>query len=376
MKRPSRVGRRKFLRESVGRLAASAAGPILASEAALRAQNMQNISADKSNALRSNGAIQISRDLFPQQDLLKQRVERIKQQIEKQRHAADSRLVTVAAFQMRNHCAGLKGKEDNLNRMLAAISAATCEGVQILTFPELCLSGYFTRLEGSAEEAIAANHSLADEAGKGRYLTALQEAAARSKMVLAFGFAEKAGNEYFDAVGVIDATGGWLGVRRKNPLYPMDHETRSFSEPDRSLRSVVLQTRYGKVGISCCFDGEFPESVRRMRLDGAEILLWCNAALGNPVLGTSHRLNLAGAHAETNFMWVVCCNAVGKKCSGASVISSPSGEPLVILSPGEEALGIATIDLRMSQDWATWRDRLAFEIHSQIPKATDTATQK
>ena len=179
-------------------------------------------------------------------------------------------------------------------------------------------------------------------------------------MVLAFGFAEKAGNEYFDAVGVIDSTGQWLGVRRKNPLYPMDHETRSFSETDRSFRSVVLQTRYGKVGISCCFDGEFPESIRRMRLDGAEILLWCNAALGDPVLGTSHRLNLAGAHAETNFMWVVCCNAVGQNCSGTSVISSPAGEPLVILSPSKRRrLGIATIDLRMSGDWSKWRDRLS-----------------
>ena len=126
---------------------------------------------------------------------------------------------------------------------------------QILTFPEMCLPGYFTPLEGSVEQAIAANHSLSDEAGKGEYLTALQDAAARSKMVLAFGFAEKAGKEYFDAVGVIDATGEWLGVRRKNPLYPMDHEIKSFSQPDHSLRSVVMQTRYGKVGIACCFDG-------------------------------------------------------------------------------------------------------------------------
>jgi 5-aminopentanamidase len=354
----SHVGRRKFLHHSLGRVAASAAGLMLPSEAVLSAQNMQNVAENKSSSLRSNDAIQISRDLFPQQDLLNQRVQRIKQQIEKRRHAADSRQVRVAAFQMRNHCAGLNGKEENLKRMLAAISAAAGEGVQILTFPEMCLSGYFTPLEGSVEEAVAANHSLADEAGKGRYLTALQQAAARSKMVLAFGFPEKAGNQYFDAVGVIDSTGQWLGVRRKNPLYPMDHETRSFSEPDRSLRSVVLQTRYGKVGISCCFDGESPESIRRMRLDGAEILLWCNAALGNPVLGTSHRMNLAGAHAETNVMWVVCCNAVGRNCSGTSVISSPSGEPLVILSPGEETLGIATIDLRMSEDWSKWRDRL------------------
>jgi predicted amidohydrolase len=307
-------------------------------------------------ATTNSGAIHISRDLYPQQELVNKRRERVRQQMRDQK---DARPLTVAVFQMWNHCGGMPGKEENLQRMLAAISTAGREGVQMLVLPEMCLSGYFTKLEGSVGEAVKANHALADEAGKGRFLNALQEAAAKAKMVLSFGFGEKAGGKYYDSVGVIDATGEWLGVRRKNPLYPMDHETQSFTEPPRAQRSVVLQTRYAKVGISCCFDGEFPESVRQMRLQGAEVLLWSNAALGDPTMGTSHRLNLAGTHAETNRMWVVCCNASGRNCSGTSVISSPSGEPMVILSPDKEELGIAGIDLKLSEDWSKWRDRLS-----------------
>jgi predicted amidohydrolase len=330
VKEPTRVGRRTFLSGSVAQLAAA--------------------------ATTDTGSIHISRDLYPQQDLVTKRRERVRRQMREQK---DVRPLTVAVFQMWNRCDGLKGKEDNLKRMLAAISTAEREGVQMLVFPEMCLSGYFTNLEGTPAEAVKANHALADEAGKGRFLTALQESAAKAKMMVSFGFGEKAGDRYYDSVGVIDATGEWLGVRRKNPLYPMDHETQSFTEPPRSQRSVVLQTRYAKVGISCCFDGEFPESVRQMRLQGAEVLLWSNAALGDPTMGTSHRLNLAGTHAETNRMWVVCCNASGRNCSGTSVISSPSGEPMVILSPDKEEMGIAGIDLTMSEDWSKWRDRLA-----------------
>jgi predicted amidohydrolase len=329
MKQATRVGRRTFLSGAVAQIAAVGAS--------------------------EGGSIRISRDLHPQQELLNKRRERVRQQIHDQK---DPRPLTVAVFQMWNRCGGLRGKEENLKRMLSAISTAAREGVQMLVFPEMCLSGYFTKLEGSPEEAVKANHTLADEAGKGPFLSALRDAAARTKMVVSFGFGEKANGRYYDSVGVIDASGEWLGVRRKNPLYPMDHETMSFTEPARSLRSVVLQTRYAKVGISCCFDGEFPESVRQMRLQGAEVLLWSNAALGDPSMGTTHRLNLAGTHAEANRMWVLCCNASGSNCSGTSVISSPSGEPMVILSPNNEEMGIAAIDLTLSEDWSKWRDRL------------------
>ena len=315
--------------------------------------------AEKFDGASAASSIKITRGLYPQDRLLEQRNGKLKTGIHERRARKQSRVIATGVFQMRNHCAGQAGKEENLQRMLAAIDAAAREQVRILVFPEMCLPGYFTPISGTVEEAIAANRELADEAAKGRFLRALQDAAAKTAMVVAFGFAERSGDHHYDSVGVIDATGEWLGVRRKNPLYPWEYETRCFAQPPATLRSRVFETRYAKVGISCCFDGEFPESIRRMRLEGAEVLLWSNAALGDSVLGTSHRIVLAGAYAATNAMWVACANCAAPNSSGTSVICAPSSEPAVLLSPNEEAMGIADVDLSLNKGWPVWRDRLA-----------------
>ena len=177
-------------------------------------------------------------------------------------------------------------------------------------------------------------------------------------MVLAFGFCEKDAGHYYNAIGVIDADGTWLGTRRKNPLSPTPYDLQSFTEPEAEKRCAVFRTRYATVGISNCFDGEFPESIRRMRLAGAEILLWCNAATGNVSLGSSNRLHHAASYAQANQMWVVCCNATGKECYGTSVIVGPTGDPLVVLPTDREVFGVATLNLALNADWDRWRSRL------------------
>jgi predicted amidohydrolase len=311
----NRIERRRFLKQSTSLLA---------------------LGMTASHPLSGESNTSVSSTLFPLQELLNKRSQLFKRKIEDTLAKPDSRPVVVGVYQMRNHCGGVKGKEENLNRMLAGIAEAQRRNVQILVFPEMCLPGYFTSISGSVAEAAAANHSLADEAGKSHFLTRLQEGAAKAKMVIAFGFGEKSGSKYFNSAGIIDATGQWLGVRRKNPLYPWGYETESFAEPDSPLRSAVFETRYGKLGVSICFDGEFPESIRQMRLDGAEILLWLNAAVIDPDPASSNRLNSSGAYAQENFMWVATSNCVASDTYGTSCIYCPWGEPLVILSPDRE----------------------------------------
>ena len=310
-------------------------------------------------------AVPMSRGLHPQQSLQALRTAEARLHIAETLHKEGARPVCVAAYQMRNHCGGEEGKRGNLERMLGSIEQGHREGVQLMAFPEMCLQGYFTPVSGSVAEAVEANHGLADAVGESDSLKRLQEAAAKCGMVLAFGFAEKAGEQVFNSAGVIDADGRWLGVRRKNPLYPWPYELESFAEPDKAARSTVFDTAVGRIGVSVCFDGEFGESVRQMRLDGAELLVWINAACGDSKLGTAHRLNAAGAHAEANLLWVICCNCAAPNSSGTSSIYPPSGEPLVILSPNEEEMGIATINLAMNKDWSIWKDRIVKNVEPQ-----------
>lgn len=311
--------------------------------------------------------LQATSDIFPSyQELLVQRVAETKRRIARAIAKSGARPVMVGVFQMQNHCNGTAGKDRNLHRMVEAIEFARSRQVQVLVFPEMCLPGYFTGVNGTPEAGIQAAHTLADTIGSSQSLETLRQAAAQANMVIVFGFCERAASDkFYNSAAVIDADGRWLGVRRKNPLYPYPYETGPFVEPPREQRSAVFQTKFAKVGVSICFDGEFPETVRRMRLDGAEMLLWSNAALGSATLGTTHRQNAAGFHAQANGFWVACCNCAAPNSSGMSSIYAPSGEPLVILPPSKELLGVATIELTMSADWSVWKDRLAFDVRSQ-----------
>lgn len=289
-------------------------------------------------------------------ELVLQRSQQEHQRIAKSLKATDARPVTVGAFQLANHCDGERGKQANLARMIDIIMAVAEKGVQVLTLPEMCLPGYL--ITGSPEEAAKVTHALADQGGKSEYLKQLAAVARAAKMVVAFGFCEHDGDAYYNAIGLIDADGGWLGSRRKNPLSPHPHETGSFTEPPASQRTAVFKSRYAVIGLANCFDGEFPESIRRMRLAGAELVLWCNAGTGNPRLGHTARINSSGSYAQSNRMWVVCCNAVADNFYGTSVIIGPSGEPLVVLPTDEESLGFTTVNLALLSDWDRWRSRL------------------
>jgi predicted amidohydrolase len=301
----------------------------------------------------------VFRDVCPQHwELLKVRTATSHAAIAASLKTADAKPVTVAMLQMRNQCGGPQGKRENCRRMIEAIACASRLGVQILAFPEMCLPGYFTAAAGPPAEAVKANHRLADRVGQSEELTRLADAARAHRMVIAFGFCEQEGDRYYNAIGVIDADGSWLGARRKNPLSPTPYDLDSFAQPDAAIRCVVFRTRYATIALANCFDGEFPESVRRMRLAGAEILLWCNAGTGSAKLGSSNRLHHSASYAQANLMWVVCCNAMGGDCYGTSLIVGPSGDPLVVLPTDQEALGLATINLALSANWDRYRLRL------------------
>jgi N-carbamoylputrescine amidase len=304
-----------------------------------------------------NAAIPVVKEIFPQHaELIMSRSAAERERIARSLAGKDARPLVVAAYQMANRCDGPAGKATNLARMVQAIEAAAEQKVQVLAFPELCLPGYL--LAGTPAEAAEIFHSLADEPGNSSALDQLAAAAKQSKMVVAFGFCERAEGKFYNAIGLIDADGTWLGSRRKNPLSPHPHETEVFTEPDPAERTAVFKTRYVTLGLANCFDGEFPESIRRMRLAGAELLLWCNAGTGNPETGHSSRINASGCYAQANRMWVVCCNAVAEKFYGTSHIIGPAGEPLVVLPPVGEALAVATINLAQTADWDRWRLRL------------------
>jgi predicted amidohydrolase len=352
------VSRRQFLQSST--LALGALPVAMGLTDTLFAEPPSNPGAGSGNSSVPPGTPRdIYREVYQEEaDQSVRRSKASRKAIEDSLRGKNARPVVLAVFQMRNHCDGEAGKQLNLEHMLDAIDRAAAEKAQIIVFPEMCLPGYFNFAHGSPAEARKANRRLADTLGESRFLKSLQEGAGKAGVVITFGFCLKEGEKYYNAIGVINSDGTWLGIRRKNPLYPWPYELESFDQPDAGERSAVFATSHGKIGISDCFDGEFPESVRRMRLAGAEMLLWSNAAMGDSVLGKGHRIHNCGCHAWVNHMWVACSNCSAENSCRTSLIVGPDGEPLVILPPLGEALGIATINLALSDIWSIWRDRL------------------
>jgi predicted amidohydrolase len=187
-------------------------------------------------------------------------------------------------------------------------------------------------------------------------------------MVLVFGFSEKGdarGRKVYNSIGVIDADGEWLGSHRKNPLFPWDFEAKVFDEPPKAQRLSVFQTRCAAIGVTNCFDGSFPETIRGLRLAGAQMLVWCNAAVGSPVTGNFDRVPTAAAYACANNMHVLCCNGAAENLSGTSSIASAGGVTLTVLPPAAECVGLATLNLAAAANWDIYRTRL---VHRPKPQ--------
>lgn len=142
--------------------------------------------------------------------------------------------------------------------------------------------------------------------------------------------------KYFNAALVIDDNGVVLASYRKVHLWG-GYEASFFSPADQ-----LLGGRFPFHGISCgvliCFDVEFPESTRTLRLDGAEVV-FVPTALVSPF---NARVTVPSRAFENNF--VVCyANEVGQdphldhvNYCGLSVVALPDG------TEGCRAAGLST----------------------------------
>lgn len=110
-------------------------------------------------------------------------------------------------------------------------------------------------------------------------------------------------------------------------------------------RLALVETAWGQVGLSICYDLRFPELFRAYALSGARIVV-VPAEWPHPRL--AHWQTLLRARAIENQMFIIACNRVGRTGSntfcGHSAIIDPWGETRIEGGESEDLL-VATIDL-------------------------------
>ena len=148
---------------------------------------------------------------------------------------------------------------------------------------------------------------------------------------------------------LFDSGGKIAGIYRKTHLFSLLNEDKHMVAGD-SLCTV--DTPWGLVGLSICYDLRFPELFRTYALQGVKMVL---SPMAFPHPRLAHWKVLVRARAIENQMFMVGTNQVGSEnfekegtltYFGDSVIIDPWGETVLEASETEEELLTASIDMQ------------------------------
>jgi len=166
----------------------------------------------------------------------------------------------VASVQM-EHASG--DKAANLEKVRQFVQQAASQGVELIVFPECCLTGYWFLRHLSRQELEA----LAEPVPEGASSQALLDLAREHGMTIGAGLIECAPEGELYNTYVVAMPDGQCRRHRKIHAFISEHIS-SGSE------FTVFDTPHGcRVGVLTCYDNNLGENVRLTALQGAEVLL-------------------------------------------------------------------------------------------------------
>jgi predicted amidohydrolase len=232
----------------------------------------------------------------------------------------------------------------NLDKHLSFIRQADGQGVDLIIFPELSMTGY--QVQDLVPE-VAIKTTRDDDTFRAM-LDASQD------MDIMFGFVHEDKRQRFYTSAAYLSKGECLHIHHKIylPTYAMFDEGRYF---DQGEHARAFDTRFGRVGMLICEDFWHMSPAYLLWQDGADILLFQSSSpsrgldAGDRLSGSRwvELVNQAYGSMFTNY--VVHCNRVGyedgKNFWGGSSIVDPDGEFLLRGHYFDEALLTKEIDL-------------------------------
>ena len=252
----------------------------------------------------------------------------------KKEHAGNLR---VAAIQM----ASGSSVSANLEAVLRLIEDAVSQGARLVALPE-----YFCIMGVKDTDKLAAQ----EQPGKGLIQSFLSETSRRLGIWLVGGTVPLASPEpgkVYNSCLVYDDNGKQVARYDKIHLFGLALGNECYAE-EKTIKAgdkvVTLESPFGRIGLSVCYDLRFPELYRMM--GNVDIILAPSAFTA--ITGKAHWETLVRSRAIENLAYVIApgqggYHVNGRKTNGDTMIVDPWGAIINRLPRGAGVV-LATLD--------------------------------
>jgi predicted amidohydrolase len=224
----------------------------------------------------------------------------------------------------------------NRDTIIGKVRAAAARSADLVVFPECALQGFcFNSL---AEAAIAA------ESREGPSAEKISEACRQEGVHAVYGYIEEADGKYYNSAMLVGPSCPVANYRKVH--VPFAGVERFLTPGDQPFR--VHDLPFGKAGICICYDINFPEPARVLKLLGAElIILPVNWPTGDRT--ADYVVSVRANENHVNFVAVDRVGAErGWRFIGRSKVVDFNGETVAEASATDEELLIAEIDMEQA----------------------------
>jgi predicted amidohydrolase len=234
----------------------------------------------------------------------------------------------------------------NLERATALVAEAARRGARLCVLPE-----NFAFLGEHERDKLAVAEVLD---GSGPILRAMAEAARRGSIALVLGGLPERADEthVYNTSVYLDADGAVGGVYRKIHLFDVAIPDGATYRESASVRPgdapVSVETPWGALGMTICYDVRFPELYRALATRGARILTVPAAFTLHT--GRDHWHVLLRARAIENLAFVLAAAQYGRHNDmrvtyGHALIVDPWGQ-ILAECPDKEGIAVAELDFQ------------------------------
>jgi predicted amidohydrolase len=248
--------------------------------------------------------------------------------------------------------------DQNLETIQSFISKAADQGVKILCFPELSVTGYVTE----TPETISPPSVFRETSDRILEMARLNDITVLAGLIES---TDEGTNPYITQI--VANQDGTLWKYRKTHLSPL--ETRSYRAGEEIQ---VYQSSHLNFGIQLCYETHFPEMSTLMALKGVEAIFMPHASpRGTPLEKTDSWLRHLPSRAFDNAVYVIACNQSseieeGLSFPGVVLALSPSGRILAKYSGrGQE---LVFVDLRTIELEEVRNHRMKYFLPNRRPE--------